>query len=103
LVNIIPLQDGTKKRLAILIINAAIDQMSLDEETQTLLQTMVNTTIPTAIDLFVAVSKSKYKFKYAKRFSHAVIKHQPCPEYYIHLILYVLFVKAGYISVEHKY
>jgi hypothetical protein len=57
-----------KKNLVILIINAAIYQTSLDEETQTILQTMVNTTIPTAIDLFVAVSKGKYKFKYVKRF-----------------------------------
>jgi membrane protease subunit (stomatin/prohibitin family) len=57
-----------KKKLVILIINAVIDQTSLDEETQTVLQEMVKTTIPTAIDLFVAVSKGKYKFKYVKRF-----------------------------------
>jgi hypothetical protein len=58
----------SKKNLVILIINAVIDQTSLDETTQTVLQTMVTTTIPTAIDLFVAVSKGKYKFKDAKRF-----------------------------------
>jgi hypothetical protein len=57
-----------KKKLVILIINEVIDRTNLDESTQIILQTMVKTTIPTTIDLFVAVSKGKYKFKNVTRF-----------------------------------
>lgn len=57
-----------KKKLVILIINSLIDETSLDEETQILLQTMVKTTIPNVIDLFVSVSKGRYKFKNVKSF-----------------------------------
>jgi membrane protease subunit (stomatin/prohibitin family) len=57
-----------KKKLVILVINTAIKYTSLSDETQILLQEMVKTTIPTTIDLFVAVSKGRYKFKYIKKF-----------------------------------
>jgi basic membrane lipoprotein Med (substrate-binding protein (PBP1-ABC) superfamily) len=52
-----------KKTIVVLLINSAVDQSSLDETTQTIIQSIVSNVLPSTIDILVDISKGRYSFK----------------------------------------
>jgi hypothetical protein len=57
---------ATKKKIVIYVINDAIRKYIENETLETLLVTIMENVMPSAIDLLVDISKRKYKFKGSK-------------------------------------